>query len=144
MADLGALIKSSENFTTNSTFINKNELNEASKKAVIEQTGIKTADREPVFVDDSKQLDSKSERKALIDEVKENLEKLNKYIPVTSTNLKFEFDEQGDPPIIKVFDKTSEEVIREIPTEEFREVAKALDEFADKLTNKGLLFNQTV
>ena len=144
MADLGALIKSSENFTTNSTFINKNELNEASKKAVIEQTGIKTADREPVFVDDSKQLDSESERKALIDEVKENLEKLNKYIPVTSTNLKFEFDEQGDPPIIKVFDKTSEEVIREIPTEEFREVAKALDEFADKLTNKGLLFNQTV
>jgi flagellar protein FlaG len=43
-----------------------------------------------------------------------------------------------------VFDKTSEEVIREIPTEEFREVAKALDEFADKLTSKGLLLNQTV
>ncbi|MBE0379505.1 flagellar protein FlaG [Pseudoalteromonas prydzensis] len=144
MADLGGIIKSSENFTANSSFTNKNELNESSKKAVVEQAGIKTADREPVFVDDSKQLDSENERKALIDEVKENLEKLNKYIPVTSTNLKFEFDEQGDPPIIKVFDKTSEEVIREIPTEEFREVAKALDEFADKLTNKGLLFNQTV
>ncbi|MFU2508120.1 flagellar protein FlaG [Pseudoalteromonas sp. ASV78] len=144
MADLGALIKSSENFTTNSTFINKNELNEASKKATVEQASKKIAGREPALVDDSQQLDSESERKALIDEVKENLEKLNKYIPVTSTNLKFEFDEQGDPPIIKVFDKTSEEVIREIPTEEFREVAKALDEFADKLTNKGLLFNQTV
>ena len=144
MADLGAIIKSSENFTANSSFTNKNELNEASKKAIVEQAGTKIAGREPALINNSQPLDTESDRKALIDEVKENLEKLNKYIPVTSTNLKFEFDEAGEPPIIKVFDKTSEEVIREIPTEEFREVAKALDEFADKLTNKGLLLNQTV
>ncbi|MBR8842633.1 flagellar protein FlaG [Pseudoalteromonas sp. JC3] len=79
----------------------------------------------------------------LVNEVKQNLEKLNEYLPVTSTNLVFEFDEQGEPPIIKVFDKESEEVIREIPTEEFREVAKALEEFADKLSSKGFLFNKT-
>lgn len=144
MADLGGIIKSSENFTANSSFTNKNELNEASKKAIVEQAGTKIAGREPALINNSQPLDTESDRKALIDEVKENLEKLNKYIPVTSTNLKFEFDEAGEPPIIKVFDKTSEEVIREIPTEEFREVAKALDEFADKLTNKGLLLNQTV
>ena len=144
MADLGALIKSGESLITNSSFTNKNEFNEASKKATVEQSGIKIANnREPAFIDDSKQLDSESERKALIDEVKENLEKLNQYIPVTSTNLKFEFDEEGEPPIIKVYDKESEKVIREIPSEEFREVAKALDEFADKLNNKGLLLNQT-
>ena len=53
------------------------------------------------------------------------------------------FDEKGDPPIIKVLDKENDEVIREIPTEEFREVAKALEEFADKLSNKGLLFDRT-
>ncbi|WMN59374.1 flagellar protein FlaG [Pseudoalteromonas xiamenensis] len=79
----------------------------------------------------------------LIAEVKENLEKLNKYIPVTSTNLSFEFDESGDPPFIRVVDKENEEVIREIPSKEFREVAKALDELADKLSGKGLLFNQS-
>ncbi|WP_165723543.1 MULTISPECIES: flagellar protein FlaG [Pseudoalteromonas] len=143
MADLGAIIKSSENYPTNSSLPNKNELNEASKKATVEEDGIKIAGREPVLVNGSQQLDSESERKALIDEVKENLERLNKYIPVTSTNLKFEFDEKGDPPIIKVYDKESEKVIREIPSEEFREVAKALEEFADKLANKGLLLNQT-
>ncbi|WP_428981105.1 flagellar protein FlaG [Marinomonas phaeophyticola] len=65
-------------------------------------------------------------------------------MPLTSTNLKFEFDEQEDLPIIKVLDKSNDEVIREIPTKEFREIAKALDEFADKLTNKGLLFDKTV
>lgn len=79
----------------------------------------------------------------LIAEVKDNLEKLNRYIPVTSTNLSFEFDESGDPPFIRVVDKENEEVIREIPSKEFREVAKALDELADKLSGKGLLFNQS-
>jgi len=90
----------------------------------------------------SKQNEQK-DKKDLIAEVKQNLEKLNSYIPVTSTNLIFEFDEKGDPPIIKVLDKENDEVIREIPTEEFREVAKALEEFADKLSNKGLLFDRT-
>ena len=42
-----------------------------------------------------------------------------------------------------MLDKENDEVIREIPTEEFREVAKALEEFADKLSNKGLLFDRT-
>ncbi len=144
MADLSAIIKSNENLSANSSFTNKSELNEANKKASVEQGGVKFAEVEPDFVENGTELDSEGERKALIEEVKENLEKLNNYIPVTLTNLVFEFDEDGEPPIIKVFDKQSEEVIREIPTEEFREVAKALEEFADKLINKGLLFNKTV
>ncbi|MFC3031842.1 flagellar protein FlaG [Pseudoalteromonas fenneropenaei] len=92
--------------------------------------------------DEAKSKDALSDG-TLIAEVKENLEKLNKYIPVTSTNLSFEFDESGDPPFIRVVDKENEEVIREIPSKEFREVAKALDELADKLSGKGLLFNQS-
>lgn len=85
-----------------------------------------------------------NDKQALIDDVKSNLDKLNDFIPVTSTNLSFEFDEKGDPPFIRVIDRDNEEVIREIPSEEFREVAKALDEFADKLTNKGFIFDKTV
>jgi flagellar protein FlaG len=52
----------------------------------------------------------------LIAELKENLNKLNTYIPVTSTNLSFEFDDKGDPPFIRVLDKENNEVIREIPS----------------------------
>lgn len=80
----------------------------------------------------------------LVTEVKNNLEKLNTFIPVTATNLSFEFDEQGESPVVKVIDSSSEEVIREIPSEEFREMAKALDEFADKVSERGFLFNRTV
>jgi flagellar protein FlaG len=110
-------------------------------------------DLEEVTSDKKLMLDSKSDvsqkpseesNDKLISEVKDNLEKLNQFIPVTATNLSFEFDEKGNPPFIRVMDKDNNEVIREIPSEEFREVAKALDEFADKLSNKGFIFDKTV
>jgi len=89
-----------------------------------------------------------AKNKALADKeleasLQESLDKVNEFLSVKSTNLTFEFDEKGDPPIIKVIDQGSEEVIREIPSKEFREVAKALEELADKLDNKGVLVNET-
>ena len=135
MIDLNSTQRSNDNLTTSG--------NSANLKAEIDDIkankGTELAGREELV---SKQNEQK-DKKDLIAEVKQNLEKLNSYIPVTSTNLIFEFDEKGEPPIIKVLDKENDEVIREIPTEEFREVAKALEEFADKLSNKGLLFDRT-
>jgi flagellar protein FlaG len=91
--------------------------------------------------DDEIALLSSKNNDKLIEDVKSNLDKLNTYIPVTSTNLSFEFDDKNEPPFIRVIDKENKEVIREIPSKEFREVAKALDELADKLSSKGLLFD---
>lgn len=79
------------------------------------------------------------------EEIKENLKKINDFIPVSSTNLTFEFDELGEPPVVKVIDKSNDEVIREIPPQEIREVAKAFENLADKLnTQTGILFNDSV
>lgn len=78
-----------------------------------------------------------------IHEVKENLKKINDFIPVSSTGVSFEFNETDSNPVIKVIDKSNNEVIREIPSEEFREMAKALDEFAEKVSSTGVLFNKT-
>ncbi|MBQ4862008.1 flagellar protein FlaG [Pseudoalteromonas sp. MMG013] len=103
-------------------------------KRQVEDTGKASSDKE------EQSLDTPVDSQFLIDDVKKNLEKLDKVIPVT-TNLSFEFDENGDPPFIRVVDKGNDEVIREIPSEEFREVAKALDELADKLTSKGVLLD---
>ena len=50
-----------------------------------------------------------------------------------STSLVFEFDDANDPPIVKVVDKESGDVIREIPPQELREIAKALTEIADNI-----------
>ena len=144
MIDLNSTQKTIDGLSVVNTSITK----DAVKEEKLEKGTALTA-REAVDLKNAQNLKDQEEQegkedKELFVEVKDNLEKLNEYIPVTSTNLKFEFDDCGDLPIIKVLDKSSDEVIREIPTEEFREIAKALDEFADKLTNKGLLFNKTV
>lgn len=139
MIDLNSTQRSNDNLTAGG--------NSANLKAEIDDIkankGTEIAGREPVDIEQVSKKNEQKDKNDLIAEVKQNLEKLNSYIPVTSTNLIFEFDEKGDPPIIKVLDKENDEVIREIPTEEFREVAKALEEFADKLSNKGLLFDRT-
>ncbi|WP_428612484.1 flagellar protein FlaG [Pseudoalteromonas sp.] len=139
MIDLNSTQRSNDNLTAGG--------NSANLKAEIDDIkankGTEIAGREPVDIEQVSKRNEQKDKNDLIAEVKQNLEKLNSYIPVTSTNLIFEFDEEGDPPIIKVLDKENDEVIREIPTEEFREVAKALEEFADKLSNKGLLFDRT-
>lgn len=141
MIDLNSTQKTIDGLSVVNTSIDK----DAVKEEKLEKGTALTA-REAVDLKNAQNLKEQEgkEDKELFVEVKDNLEKLNEYIPVTSTNLKFEFDDGGDLPIIKVLDKSNDEVIREIPTEEFREIAKALDEFADKLTNKGLLFNKTV
>ncbi|KPV97334.1 flagellar protein FlaG [Pseudoalteromonas sp. P1-9] len=83
--------------------------------------------------------------KSFFEEIKDNLKKINDFIPVSSTNLIFEFDELGEPPVVKVIDKSNDEVIREIPPKEIREVAKAFENLADKLnTQTGILFNDSV
>ncbi|MCK8127075.1 flagellar protein FlaG [Pseudoalteromonas sp. 2CM39R] len=139
MIDLNSTQRSNDNLTTSG--------NSANLKAEIDDIkaskGTEIASREPVDIEQVSKQNEQRDKNDLIAEVKQNLEKLNSYIPVTSTNLIFEFDEMGEPPIIKVLDKENDEVIREIPTEEFREVAKALEEFADKLSNRGLLFDRT-
>ncbi|MEJ6473053.1 flagellar protein FlaG [Pseudoalteromonas piscicida] len=137
MIDVSATKKFGDDLPSTNFGVTKTDLNESKV-----DKGTELASRGAVNIE-RPSLDMQTDKEAMFAEVKENLEKLNSYIPVTATNIVFEFDEEGDPPVIKVLDKEGEEVIREIPTEEFREVAKALEEFADKLSSKGLLFNRS-
>lgn len=51
-------------------------------------------------------------------------------------NLEFIVDEESDRPIVKVVDQNTKEVLRQIPSEEAIELAKALD------LSQGLLIRQ--
>lgn len=76
--------------------------------------------------------------------IRESLESLNQFIPLVNTNLVFEFDDLNDPPIIKVIDKESKELIREIPSRDLDKVAKAFSEMVDTLNKSGALFNTEI
>jgi flagellar protein FlaG len=105
--------------------------------------------------DDKKMAQEKAEREkeseSATDEPKPNaaaihksLQSINQFIPIINTNLVFEFDDLNDPPIIKVIDKESKELIREIPSRELDKLAKAFSEMADTLNKSGALFNTEI
>lgn len=67
----------------------------------------------------------------------ERLSTINEQFPLKATSLIFEFDDANDPPIIKVVDKESGDIIRELPPKELREIAKALSDIADSLKEQA-------
>jgi len=89
----------------------------------------------------SEQTDKERDNSNVVNAV----ETVNKMLMVKSTNLIFEFHDKEDPPVVKVVDKENGDVIREIPSKELREIAKALNKIADNMGNSsGILFNETL
>lgn len=71
-----------------------------------------------------------------MEQVKDAIQKINKTMASLSNNLEFSIDEDSDRTIIKVVDQETKEVIRQFPTKETLEIAKALDKM------QGLLIKQ--
>ncbi|AWL11619.1 hypothetical protein HMF8227_01138 [Saliniradius amylolyticus] len=118
----------------------------AEKRTVLEvsqgtqETASKSQRRDSEPVPSEQSASSSSDDK---ESVIEQLTSLNEQFPLKSTSLVFEFDDANDPPVVKVVDKDSGEVIREIPPKELREIAQALSEIADNLNRgSGILFDE--
>ncbi|MBA3756254.1 MAG: flagellar protein FlaG [Nitrosomonas sp.] len=69
------------------------------------------------------------------EQVKQAIQKIQGAVDNLAHNLRFSIDEDTGRTIIKVMDAHTEEVIRQIPTEEAIEIARTLDKV------QGLLFN---
>lgn len=59
--------------------------------------------------------------------VKQAVEQVNKAVQSFSHNLQFSVDEDTNKTIVRVVDTSSGELIRQIPSQEIIEIAKALD-----------------
>ncbi|NVK42148.1 MAG: flagellar protein FlaG [Oceanospirillaceae bacterium] len=60
-------------------------------------------------------------------EVKEAVSKLNEYVQKTQRDLDFQLDEDSGRTIIRVYDRHSEQLVRQIPDEVALEMAKKLN-----------------
>ena len=60
-------------------------------------------------------------------EVKEAVSKLNEYVQKTQRDLDFQLDEDSGKTVIKVYDRQSEQLVRQIPNEQALEMAKRLN-----------------
>lgn len=71
-----------------------------------------------------------------MNQVNDAVKQINDTLKKLSQDLEFTLDEDTDRPVVKVVDQQTKEVIRQIPTQEALEIAKALDRV------QGLLIRQ--
>ena len=64
------------------------------------------------------------------------MEKIQEFIRETSSDIEFSIDEDSVRTVVKVIDRETEEVIRQIPSQEMLDLAQALDKL------QGLLIRQ--
>jgi len=72
------------------------------------------------------------------DVLKKAVENMNRKFEMLNSQLKVEVDEDTGIRVVKIVDKETKEVVRQIPPEVMLKIAKYLDEVA------GLLFNEKV
>lgn len=71
------------------------------------------------------------------EQIKKALEDLNNFVKQVNSDVNFSIDDETGMRVIKVIDRQTKDVIRQIPSEEALEMAKAIDKF------QGLLIKQT-
>ena len=74
------------------------------------------------------------------EQLREAVSQLNKASQDKSQGLEFSIDNDSKRTVVKVIDQTTKEVLRQIPTPEALEIAKALE---SKSSTAGLLIQQT-
>ena len=107
--------------------------NAVSSDRLISEKDVISEKNEPV-----KKAEEENSSISFIDStIEDKLQVVNNQLSLKSTSLVFEFDDTSEPPIVKVIDKESGDVIREIPPKELREIAKALTDIADNMSISG-------
>ncbi len=71
------------------------------------------------------------------DEVKDALRKINESMAMAPQSLEFAIDEESKEIVVKILDRATREVVRQIPSAEALEIAKSIDRM------RGLLISQT-
>ena len=71
------------------------------------------------------------------EDVSAAVDKLNEAMVNSSQSLKFEIDDDTKQIVVKIIDQGTQEVVRQMPTEEALQMAKSIDKM------QGLLIRQT-
>lgn len=69
-------------------------------------------------------------------ELKGAVDKISRFVAATNTDIQFSLDETSEMTVVRVIDRETKEVIRQIPSEEALQIAATLDKL------QGLLVKQ--
>lgn len=75
------------------------------------------------------------------DKLKEEVDKNNEVLKMTNQALRFEIDQDADKVVVKIVDKRTGDLIRQIPSEEVLQMEEHLKEL---LEMSGMLYNHKI
>ncbi len=98
----------------------------ANAKVQVDVTDVKAAEKtgESLPVDSVVKVAADTD----IQEVENAVSKLNEYVQSTARTLNFQVDDESGKTVIKVYDRESDQLIRQIPNELVLELARRLNE----------------
>jgi flagellar protein FlaG len=102
------------------------------REAAASLPGIRTQESQPVSPIDDPSTRAQGGAEALQTAV----EKIQEFIRKAASDIEFSIDEDSGRTVVKVVDRETEEVIRQIPSQEMLDLAQALDKL------QGLLIKQ--
>jgi len=79
---------------------------------------------------------ARKEKQDGITTLSEAVEQLNRFVSINSTDIQFAIDKESNSNVVRVIDRETQDVIRQIPSEEALRIAQSLD------TLLGLLVKQ--
>jgi flagellar protein FlaG len=91
--------------------------------------------------DERAEMDRPAERAAApVGEVQTEhaVREINEALKVLSTSLHFEIDERSGKTLVKVVDRDSGELLRQIPSEATLQIARSLDKLVGHLVNQSI------
>ena len=80
--------------------------------------------------------DSSGENAGGLEKLRSAVEKIQEFVSSTASDIRFSIDEDSGQTVVKVIDRETQEVIRQIPSQEMLDLAQALDKL------QGLLIKQ--
>lgn len=96
--------------------------------------------------DEVKQINKIGQVSEVEQSLQDSVEKLESLAQLNSKQFKFHIDEQTSSPLVVVTDTATDEVIRQIPSEEVLELAGKIDELQEQIFGQplGILFDQKI
>lgn len=132
-----------ENINAN---LNKDTFTSLNGKDAVHDQVTKLSEQQGSTTKITKLIDKQAEDKGLEQSLLYSVEKLESLAKLNSKQFKFHIDEQTSSSVVVVTDTATNEVIRQIPSEEVLELASKIDKLQEQIFGQplGVLFDQKI
>ncbi len=119
------------------------QLQQASSQSSVEKREIavvepKKIDTEKIVKATEEASERMKDSAEKIEEIKEAVEEMNKRLDNSNISRKFEYDNDLDRPILRVIDTNTQEIVKQMPTDEILDISRSIREMVGIITDSRI------